>query len=202
MKKINFQIENNIFWQKNFINKNLREKKNKHVSLVLWFTGLSGSGKSTISNYLEKKLYNLKFNTYLLDGDNIRTGLCKDLSFCSKDRLENIRRIAEVSKLMLDAGLLVLTSVISPNNSHRNLAKDIIGRKNFIEIFVDTPIEICEKRDPKKLYKKYRMGKIKNFTGLDSKYENPKNPDIHINGTEDLNNIIDKIIIFLKKKLV
>jgi adenylylsulfate kinase len=150
---------------------------NQHATLI-WFTGLSGSGKSTLAVQLEAQLHALGYKTYLLDGDNIRAGINKDLSFTDEGRVENIRRIGEVSKLMLDAGVVVLSAFISPFNSDREQVKQIIGTENYIEVFVDTPIEVCEQRDVKGLYKKARAGEIKNFTGIDSPYEKPTNPDV------------------------
>lgn len=148
--------------------------------LLIWFTGLSGSGKSTLAVQLEAELYERGFKTYLLDGDNIRTGLNKDLTFSDEGRVENIRRIGEVGKLMIDAGLVVLSAFISPFEADRNQVKSIVGSENYFEVFVDTPLEICEQRDVKGLYKKARAGEVKNFTGIDSPYERPTNSDIRI----------------------
>lgn len=175
--------KNNITVQSFEISLNTRKKILNQEPKLIWFTGLSGSGKSTLSNELEKKLFNNGYFTYALDGDNTRVGLCKDLGFSSKDRSENIRRIAEVSKILVDAGLIVLASFISPFNKDRELIKSIVGVNNFIEIFVSTPIEECEKRDIKGLYKKARLGQIKNFTGITSPFEKPINPDLEINTT-------------------
>jgi bifunctional enzyme CysN/CysC len=181
MGLVNFALrrDDNVYWHKMDINRNSRSESKNQKSLVLWFTGLSGSGKSTIANILEKKLYNLGKHTMLLDGDNVRHGLNKDLGFTDVDRVENIRRIANVSKLMLDAGLITLVSFIAPFRSERDLAKDLMGN-DILEVFIDVPIEIAELRDPKGLYKKARSGLLKNFTGIDSNYEKPENPDIHI----------------------
>ena len=148
---------------------------------VLWFTGLSGSGKSTIANEVEKKLALMNRHTFLLDGDNVRQGLNKDLGFTETDRIENIRRIGEVAKLMTDAGLIVLTAFISPFRAERQMVRDMMGDAEFIEIFVDTPLEVAEKRDVKGLYKKAREGKIENFTGIDSPYEAPEAAEITVN---------------------
>jgi adenylylsulfate kinase len=148
---------------------------------LIWFTGLSGSGKSTLAVQLEAELHALHFKTYLLDGDNIRSGLNKDLSFTEEGRIENIRRIGEVSKLMLDAGLVVLSAFISPFEADREQVKQIVGVENYLEVFVNAPLEICEQRDVKGLYKKARAGEVKNFTGIDSPYEVPKQPDIVLN---------------------
>ena len=181
MGLVNFALrrDDNVYWHKMDINRNSRSESKNQKSVVLWFTGLSGSGKSTIANILEKKLYNLGKHTMLLDGDNVRHGLNKDLGFTDVDRVENIRRIANVSKLMLDAGLITLVSFIAPFRSERDLAKDLMGN-DILEVFIDVPIEIAELRDPKGLYKKARTGLLKNFTGIDSAYEKPENPDIHI----------------------
>ena len=167
----------NIFEQNLSINKNLRHKLNNHKSKILWLTGLSGSGKSTIANELEKKLYERGIRTYVLDGDNVRHGLNKDLGFTDADRVENIRRIGEVAKLMVDAGLVVITAFISPFAAERAMVKEMFSKEEFKEVFIDVPIQIAEKRDPKGLYKKARKGLIKNFTGIDSIYEKPINPD-------------------------
>ena len=160
------------------VTRNLREDLNGNSAKLLWFTGISGSGKSTIANDLEKELYSRGIRTYILDGDNIRHGLNNDLGFNDADRVENIRRVAEVSKLMLDAGIFVISSFISPFNTDREMVKSMIGDKDYIEIFVDTPLDEAEKRDPKGLYKKARAGEIPNFTGISSSYENPKSPNI------------------------
>lgn len=175
----------NIHTQALSINRAAREKQHGHKGKVIWFTGLSGSGKSTIANALEVELHKQGKHTYLLDGDNIRQGLNKDLGFTDADRVENIRRIAEVAKLMMDAGLIVMTAFISPFKREREMARQLIGEENFIEVFVDTPIEVCEERDPKGLYKKAREGKLPNFSGISSPYEVPENPDIIINGTQN-----------------
>lgn len=162
------------------VSRRTKEQRLKQNAKVIWFTGLSGSGKTTVSSALEKKLFENGYFTQLLDGDNIRTGINSNLSFSQEDRVENIRRIAEVSKLMMDCGVIVLCAFISPTNEIRNMARSIIGEDDFIEIFVDTPIEVCEQRDTKGLYKKARKGEIQNFTGVSSRFENPVNPDIVI----------------------
>jgi len=171
---------NNIYPITTQVSKSQRQELLKQRARLIWFTGLSGSGKSTLAVQLEAQLCARGFKTYLLDGDNIRTGLNKDLSFTDEARVENIRRIGEVAKLMLDAGIVVLSAFISPFKNDRDQVKKIVGAKNYIEIFVDTPIEICEQRDVKGLYKKARAGEVKNFTGIDSPYERPENPDITI----------------------
>jgi len=170
----------NIHWQALEVDKTARARLNGHKPCVLWLTGLSGSGKSTIANLVERKLHALGVRTYLLDGDNVRHGLNKDLGFTATDRIENIRRIGEVSKLMIDAGLVVLTAFISPFRSERQLARDMVGENEFIEVFVDTPLATVERRDPKGLYKKARRGELKNFTGIDSPYEAPDAPELHL----------------------
>jgi adenylylsulfate kinase len=151
---------------------------------LIWFTGLSGSGKSTLAVQLEAQLYAMGFKTYLLDGDNIRAGLNKDLTFTDEGRVENIRRIGEVAKLMMDAGLVVLSAFISPFEADRQQVKSIVGKSNYVEIFVNTPLEICEARDVKGLYKRARAGEVKNFTGINSPYEEPQNPDMEIRTNE------------------
>jgi bifunctional enzyme CysN/CysC len=151
---------------------------------LLWFTGLSGSGKSTIANELEKLLHTMNRHTFLLDGDNVRHGLNKDLGFTDADRVENIRRIGEVSKLMVDAGLIVLSAFISPFRAERDMVREMLPEGEFVEIFVDTPLEVAEQRDVKGLYKKARAGELKNFTGIDSPYEPPLSPDIRVNTTQ------------------
>ena len=190
----------NISWHQMSINKNLRSSINGQKPCVLWFTGLSGSGKSTIANIIEQKLHKLEKHTYLLDGDNVRHGLNKDLGFTDVDRVENIRRISEVSRLMVDAGLITIVSFISPFKSERKMARELVEIDEFIEIYVDTSIEECEKRDPKGLYKKARSGKLKNFTGIDSNYEIPSSPEIiletKIKSAEEL---ADEVILYLKQ---
>lgn len=157
-----------------------KENLLRQRSKVLWFTGLSGAGKTTVAKELEKKLHNNGYLTQVLDGDNIRIGINNNLGFNNTDRMENIRRIAEVSKLLIHSGVITLNSFISPTAEIRDMAKQIIGRENFIEIFVHAPLDVCEKRDVKGLYKKAREGKIKNFTGIDSPFEAPENPDLKI----------------------
>ncbi|EIB1740871.1 adenylyl-sulfate kinase [Campylobacter coli] len=192
-------MDNNLTWHASSITKAQRAKLKKQKPRVLWFTGLSGSGKSTLANAVEKKLFEQGFHTYLLDGDNVRHGLNGDLGFDEASRVENIRRIGELCKLFMDAGMIVLCAFISPFEKDRKLIKDLLNDDEYIEIFVDTPLEICEKRDPKGLYKKVRNGEIKNFTGIDSPYKKPKNPHIHII-KEDLNENVDMILRFLNGK--
>ncbi|MBB5336845.1 adenylyl-sulfate kinase [Pectinatus brassicae] len=188
----------NLSWQKLDINRDIRAKQLGQKPVTIWFTGLSGSGKSTLANALEKQLVAMGRHTMLLDGDNIRLGLNKNLGFTHEDRVENIRRIAETGKLMNDAGLIVLTSFISPYREDRENARNIIGQESFIEIFVDTPLEECEKRDVKGLYKKARNGEIPNFTGITSPYEKPLNADIKVNTVEHK---IEEIIAAIIEKL-
>jgi len=173
-------MKNNIIWHKGRIGKKERIKLTKQRPCVLWFTGLSGSGKSTIANAVEERLYNNGNFTYLLDGDNIRHGLNRDLGFDDASREENIRRIGEVTKLFVDSGQIVLSAFISPFRLDREKVRRLLEEGEFIEIFIDTPLEVCEKRDPKGLYQKARLGEISNFTGIDSPYEPPENPEIHI----------------------
>lgn len=170
----------NITWHASTVSKSHRHRKNGHGSCVLWFTGLSGSGKSTIANAVSSELYRKEINEYVLDGDNIRHGLNKDLGFSDHDRTENIRRIGEVAKLFVDSGAIVTTAFISPFRSDRDQVRAIFEEGEFIEVFVDCPIEECEKRDPKQLYAKARRGEIKDFTGIDSPYEAPENPEITV----------------------
>ncbi|MGM0837190.1 MAG: adenylyl-sulfate kinase [Bacillota bacterium] len=170
----------NITWHETAITKEERRVQNGHGSSVLWFTGLSGSGKSTIANAVSKELYRQGINEYVLDGDNVRHGLNKDLGFSEKDRNENIRRIGEVAKLFVDSGKIVTTAFISPFRADREQVRKLFEEAEFIEVFVDCPLEECEKRDPKQLYAKARRGEIKNFTGISSPYEAPEKPEITI----------------------
>jgi len=162
-----------------------RELLNGHRGTVLWFTGLSGSGKSTLSNALDRRLYDLGIRTYLLDGDNIRQGLSRDLGFSKTDRMENIRRIAEVAKLFLETGMIIIVAFISPYQSDRQLAREVIGPENFLEIYVQCSLKECERRDPKGLYVKARRGEISHFTGVSDPYEKPENPDIIVRTEEE-----------------
>lgn len=174
-------LSSDVVWHQHKIGKIERSCAKQQKACVIWFTGLSGSGKSTIANLLEQKLFALGKHSYLLDGDNVRHGLCGDLAFSDKDRVENIRRISEVGKLLVDAGLLVLTAFISPFKTDRHFARGLLDKNEFVEVFIDAPLEVCEKRDPKGLYKKARRGEIKQFTGIDSEYQVPTNPEIVIN---------------------
>ena len=171
-------MADNIVWHQHDVDKTRRAAAKKQKPCVIWLTGLSGSGKSTIANLLEKKLAEHNKHTYLLDGDNVRHGLCGDLGFSDKDRVENIRRISEVAKLFVDAGLLVLTAFISPFQRDRDYCRNLLAEGEFVEVFINTPLEECEKRDPKGLYQKARQGDIKDFTGINSPYEAPQTPEI------------------------
>jgi bifunctional enzyme CysN/CysC len=188
----------NIHWQATDIHKQARSIQKGQKACVLWFTGLSGAGKSTIANLIEKQLYARGLHTYLLDGDNVRHGLNRDLGFTDEDRVENIRRVAEVAKLMVDAGLIVLVSFISPFRSERRMARAMVEDGEFIEIYVDAPLAVAEERDPKGLYRKARRGELKNFTGIDSPYEPPEHAEIHVDTTANTpESAADRIIAFL-----
>ena len=189
----------NISWHETNINQETRSKNKLQKPCVLWFTGLSGSGKSTIADELEKKLHELGKHTMLLDGDNVRHGLNKDLGFTDQDRVENIRRIAEVSKLMVSSGLITIVSFISPFRSERLMARKLFNDGEFIEIFIDTPIEVCEARDSKGLYKKARAGQLKNFTGIDSDYEEPERSEIVLQNSEaNIDDLVNNILDYLR----
>lgn len=194
---IDFELRraSNIHWQAIDIDKKARAEQKAQKPRILWFTGLSGSGKSTIANLVEKKLFSLGKHSYILDGDNVRHGLNRDLGFTDADRVENIRRVAETAKLFVDAGLIVLVSFISPFKSERQLGRDLVAEGEFIEVYVNTPLEICEQRDPKGLYKKARAGQLKNFTGIDSEYEAPENPEMVVNaGEASADELAEKIV--------
>lgn len=191
----------NIVWHDHHVTQEERASIKEQKPCILWFTGLSGSGKSTIANAVESSLLELKKHTYLLDGDNIRMGLNKGLTFSEEDRIENIRRIGEVSKLFVDAGTIVLTAFISPFQKDRDQVRALVEDGEFIEVFIDTPLEVCESRDPKGLYKKARKGEIPNFTGISSPYEAPIKPEIHIkNDKISIEDVTQQIINYLQKK--
>lgn len=171
---------NNIYWQALSLNKAVRAKHKQQIPICIWFTGLSGAGKSTIANALERRLFAQGRHTYLLDGDNVRHGLNRDLGFTEEDRVENIRRVAEVAKLMVDAGLIVLVSFISPFAADRSMARGLFEPSEFLEVFVDAPLATCEQRDVKGLYARARRGDVKNFTGIDSPYEVPLSPEVRL----------------------
>ncbi|KIE19326.1 adenylylsulfate kinase [Vibrio sinaloensis] len=193
--------DENIVWHKHAIDKQFRANLKQQKPAVLWFTGLSGAGKSTVAGALENKLAELGYHTYLLDGDNVRHGLCSDLGFSEQDRRENIRRIGELSKLMADAGLIVLSAFISPHRTERQLVRDLLPEGEFIEVFVNASLEVCEQRDPKGLYKKARAGEIPNFTGIDSEYEAPINPEIDLlAGEKSIDELVDDCLLALKTR--
>ncbi len=196
----NLRGAQNVHAQMLAIKRNDRERLNGHLGKVIWLTGLSGSGKSTIANSLEVELHARGQRTYILDGDNVRQGLNRDLDFTDTDRIENIRRLAEVAKLMMDAGLVVITAVISLFRSERRMAKELIGEQHFVEIFVDTPLAVCEQRDPKGLYKKARSGQLPNMTGIGSPYEQPDSPELVLNGQSDTKDCVEKITHYLMAK--
>ena len=190
--------KSNIVWHNTHISKAQRAIIKNQKPCIIWLTGLSGSGKSTLANALESRLYDMKYHTYLLDGDNVRHGLNRDLGFSEIDRIENIRRIGEVAKLFVDSGAIVITAFISPFIKDREQVRKLVTKDEFIEVFVDTSLEVCESRDPKGLYKKARLGELKNFTGLDSPYERPIHPELHIyNDKVEINTNIDIIINYL-----
>ncbi|MBN3162320.1 adenylyl-sulfate kinase [Pectobacterium brasiliense] len=194
--------DDNVVWHAHDVTRESREKLHGHQGVVIWFTGLSGSGKSTLAGVLEQALHQRGVSTYLLDGDNVRHGLCRDLGFTDDDRRENIRRVGEVSKLMVDAGLVVLTAFISPHRAERKMVQDLLGEGQFIEVFVDTPLATCEARDPKGLYKKARAGELRNFTGIDSAYEAPEAPDSHLDGEQLVTNLTDQLLDLLGKRAI
>jgi len=195
-------IVNHIYPIKTKVSKEQREQLLNQRAVMIWFTGLSGSGKSTLAVQLEAQLSDLGFKTYLLDGDNIRAGLNKDLSFTDEGRIENIRRIGEVAKLLLDAGVVVLSAFISPFQADRQQVKEIVGAKNYVEVFVDAPLEVCEQRDVKGLYKKARAGEVKSFTGIDSPYEAPANADLVLpTGELEVEESIAKLMNFVLPKI-
>lgn len=189
----------NTTWQSQTVTRADRELLNEHKSAILWFTGLSGSGKSTLSNAVEAYLHQQGARTFVLDGDNIRQGLCNDLGFSDESRKENIRRIGEVSKLMMDAGVITLTAFISPFRRDRRIVRDITNEGDFIEILCNATLEVCEKRDPKGLYKKARAGEIQDFTGISSPYEVPEHPEIIVEtGTQTVEESVTQVIDYLK----
>ncbi|MET0093128.1 MAG: adenylyl-sulfate kinase [Sedimenticola sp.] len=189
---------NNVVWHQATVTRAHREKQNGHRSAVLWFTGLSGSGKSTLGHAVEEQLHRLSCRTIVLDGDNIRHGLCRDLGFSETDRHENIRRIGETAKLMVEGGLITLTAFISPFRSDRAQARGIFPHGDFLEIFCDCPLEICEQRDVKGMYKRARNGEIKHFTGIDSPYEEPTKPELIVEtGKHTLDECVEKVIDLL-----
>ncbi|HHF2952514.1 TPA: adenylyl-sulfate kinase [Vibrio diabolicus] len=200
-KKRNESVSDDVVWHNTSVTHEDRVALKQQKPVVLWFTGFSGSGKSTVANAVESKLLALGKHSYLLDGDNVRHGLNKDLGFSDLDRIENIRRIGEVAKLFVDAGNIVLTAFISPFISDREQVRQLMQQGEFLEVFVDTPLEICEQRDPKDLYKKARAGEIKHFTGIDSEYQAPISPEIHIKTAElSVEACADQVIRALTEK--
>ncbi|QOY38372.1 adenylyl-sulfate kinase [Anaerobacillus isosaccharinicus] len=196
-------MSENIVWHETTISKVDRQKQKKHKSCILWFTGLSGSGKSTLANAVEKKLILQNVHSYVLDGDNVRHGLNKDLGFSDEDRKENIRRIGEVSKLFLDAGIITLTAFISPFREDRDLVRSLVEEGEFIEIFVNSSLETCESRDPKGLYKKARAGIIPEFTGISSPYEQPEHPELTIETDKlTIEESVAKVLQYLEEKSI
>ncbi len=195
-------MKENIIEHKYEVRQSDRNKANKHKSFLIWFTGLSGSGKSTIANALEHKLHQEGIKTYVLDGDNIRLGINKDLSFSAEDRSENMRRIAEIAKLFIDAGIVVMGAFVSPYKKDRKSIEYVVGNNNFVEVFVNTSLEACELRDVKGLYAKARKGEIKDFTGINAPYEAPENPDIEVvTDNMTVREAVDKIYPVIIKKL-
>lgn len=192
-------IPDNIIWHHATVTRARREVLNGHRGAVLWFTGLSGAGKSTLAHAIEEKLYQRNYHTFVLDGDNIRHGLCNDLGFTPENRVENIRRVGEVAKLFMEAGIIVLTAFISPFRAERERVRGLVEHGDFIEIYCDSPVEICESRDVKGLYRKARAGLIPNFTGISSPYEMPLNPEIIVNtATTNLDMCVEQVISELK----
>ncbi|KZZ77005.1 adenylyl-sulfate kinase [Oleiphilus sp. HI0132] len=195
--------DNNVVWHGLSVSKDERCDLNKQKPCLIWFTGLSGSGKSTIANALDRWLYDNGYHTYLLDGDNVRHGLNKDLGFSDEDRVENIRRVGEVSKLFVDAGVITLSAFISPFKSERKIVKDMFDDSEYLEVFINTPLSVCEERDPKGLYAKARKGEIKQFTGIDSEYESPDSPDIAIDTSIDsVGDAVSSIVQLLKARKI
>jgi len=192
-------MQENIYWHKSQVSRKDRTERNKHNSFVLWFTGLSGSGKSSIANALEKKLFDLNHQVVVLDGDNIRHGLCSDLTFSEKSRHENMRRVGEVAKVLLESGTIVLAAFVSPYIEDREQIKNLLGDGEFIEVHCSCDLATCEERDPKGLYARARSGEIKNFTGVSDPYESPNNPDISINSAkQSIEEEVDTIINYLR----
>ncbi|HBI05118.1 MAG TPA: adenylyl-sulfate kinase [Paenibacillaceae bacterium] len=191
----------NLVWHPTTVEKKDRQRLNNHRSFILWFTGLSGSGKSTLANAVEKRLFEKGIRTYLLDGDNIRQGVNQGLGFTAEDRKENIRRTGEVAKLFVDAGVIVLTALISPYQEDRQMVRELVSEDEFVEVYVKCPVDECEKRDPKGLYRKAREGVIPNFTGISAPYEEPENPEIIVETNKlDFEESVDRIVSYVLKK--
>ena len=194
----------NVVWHSMTLNKQTRAERNTQKPALIWFTGLSGAGKSTLADAVEKRLFAMGYHTYSLDGDNVRHGLCGDLGFTERDRVENIRRIGEVGRLMVDAGLIVLASFISPFRRDRQMVRQMLEPGEFIEVYMSTPLAVCEQRDPKGLYRKARTGEIDNFTGISSPYEPPERPEVTVNSSElDLEQSVEAVFEALyERKLI
>lgn len=191
----------NTVWHHATVNRERRERLNGHKSVVLWFTGLSGAGKSTVAHALEERLHGMGCSTYVFDGDNVRHGLCADLGFSRDDRTENIRRIGEMVKLFCDAGVIALTAFISPFREDRRRVRDLLGDGDFVEVYCRCPIEVCEARDVKQLYRRARAGEIKEFTGISSPYEEPEDPEVVIDtGSAELEDCVQKIVDYLTER--
>ena len=199
---MNDKITNqNIVWHEPTVFRSDREKLNKHKSVILWFTGLSGAGKSTLAHAVEDHLHKLGIRTFVLDGDNIRRGLCKDIGFSNEDRTENIRRIGEVSKLLMDAGIITLTAFISPFRKDRQIVRDLVNKGDFIEIYCNADLAVCESRDTKGLYRKARAGQIPEFTGISSPYEKPEQPELVLEtGNLGINECVNQVIKYLQER--
>ena len=192
---------NNIVWHHATVTRQRRERQNGHRSAILWFTGLSGAGKSTLAHAVEEALHQRGCRTFVLDGDNVRHGLCKDLGFSTADRIENIRRVGEIAKLFMESGVIVLTAFISPFRADRERVRGMTGHGDFLEIYCDTPLEICEARDTKGLYEKARAGQIPEFTGISSPYETPEKPELAVNtGTDELDACVRQVIVELARR--
>ncbi len=190
-----------VVWHHATVTRQRRQQANKHKSVILWFTGLSGSGKSSLAHYVEEQLYQRGCKTYVLDGDNVRHGLCGDLGFSVDDRMENIRRIGEVAKLMMEAGVIALTAFISPFKAERQKARQLVPHGEFIEIYCSCTLEVCEQRDVKGLYKKARQGEVKNFTGISSPYEPPERAELVVNtATDSLEHCANQVLQLLEKR--
>jgi adenylylsulfate kinase len=190
----------NVVWHHATVTRERREVMNGHRGCVIWFTGLSGSGKSTLAHALEEELHQAGCRTFVLDGDNVRHGLCGDLGFSEVDRKENIRRIGEVAKLLMEAGVMVLTAFISPFREDRERVRGLMGHGDFLEIFCNSPLEVCEERDVKGLYKKARAGEVLNFTGISSPYEVPENPELIIDTTQSLASCVEVVRDMLRER--
>ena len=194
------QKSSDVVWQETHVSQAMREQLNGHQGAVLWFTGLSGAGKSTLASAVEQRLYEMQVRTFLIDGDNVRHGLCADLNFSDDDRVENIRRVGEVASLFVQAGVVVLTAFISPFRADRDKVRAIVGER-FIEVFCDTPLDVCESRDVKGLYQKARAGDIPYFTGISSPYEPPESPEIRVQtGSDDLQDCVQQVVDVLQAR--